>query len=76
MIKSVDELKALILWAKEQKVQAMKVGDVQFELSTMALVEATELTADKPVAADTSTLAENEQSTPDEDEKLLYWSTR
>lgn len=77
MIKSVSELKELIIWAKSQKLRALKIGDIQFELSDLALVvDEANLVQTAPVAVDSNSLAESEQLTAEEEEKLLYWSSR
>ena len=52
MIKNVSELKELIQWCKKEKVRALSVNGIQFELSDMALVqdilEDADMTAPKP----------------------------
>ncbi len=39
MIKDVEDLKELLLWAKEQKILKLKVGDVEVEFSAFAFME-------------------------------------
>jgi hypothetical protein len=38
MIKSVDELKSLILWAKEQKLKSLRLADISIEFSELSLL--------------------------------------
>lgn len=75
MIKTINELKEFILWAKEQKVSSVKIGDVAFEISNLALIEATEL---KPYAEQPTSVGLNEQDAQEqkEDDDLLMWSSR
>lgn len=39
MFKTVDELKEFILWAKDQKVQSVKVDNIEFTMSNYALIQ-------------------------------------
>lgn len=39
MFKDPAELKAFILWAKEQKIQRIKVDNIEVELSTLAFID-------------------------------------
>ena len=79
MVKDINELKNLILWAKEQKVKSIKIADIHFELSDLALVESMSSIEDLILNEDKKTviqkdLIDSEPETSDEDE--LYWSTR
>lgn len=81
MITNISELKDLILWAKSQKVKSLKLGDITFELSDLALVEGlTELgaeatTTDLAVPPSSSRLP-NGNAQANQDEEDLFWSTR
>lgn len=39
MVKTIEELKALIIWAKSQKVKHLKLADIEITLSDYALIE-------------------------------------
>lgn len=81
MIKSIEELKDLILWAKAQKVKSLKLGEIIVELSDLALIEDIQepKAAGNPnVTASVSTFLEDLTGTGNskEDEDLLYWSAK
>lgn len=81
MIKTVDELKELILWAKSEKVKSLKIGDIIIEMSDLALIEdiqAKPEQANSKVTASVTTFMEDMASTGNkkEDEELLYWSAQ
>ena len=75
MITTIKELKEFILWAKEQKISSVKIGDIAFEVSNLALIEATDIPAyvEQP---STTGLNEQDLNEQKEDEDLLMWSTR
>ncbi len=80
MVKDINELKNLILWAKEQKVKSIKIADIHFELSDLALVEGFQ-SLEEAILNENKTnvvqkdLIESEQSSKEEDNEDLYWST-
>lgn len=39
MIESLDDVKQLVIWAKNVGLKKLKIGEVEFELSDMALTE-------------------------------------
>jgi hypothetical protein len=63
MVTTVEQLKELILWAKQQKVRHIKMGDLEFTLSNGAiyLPNSNDLTQNQ----DTSTNSEG-NSVPDD----------
>ena len=69
MLQTIDELKSFIEWAKSQKLKAVKVGEIQFEFSDLALVVESN-------TVPSETLPDQAQLSPEEEEKLLYWSSR
>ena len=73
MVKTVEELKELILWAKEQKISSIKIGEVAFEISAYALLDSTTPYTEQPT---TEGLSEPDETQKTEDDNDLYWSTR
>lgn len=78
MVKSLEELKELILWAKEQKISSIKIGDIAFEVSTHAFNEALIASLQEPTKAEVPTegLSDADKQQKIEDDEDLYWSTR
>ena len=83
MVKDISELKELIMWAKSMKVKSLKLGDTQFELSDLALVEGLQDISQEAVQAqkDLSTPASsprlpNGNTEVTDEEELLFWSAR
>ncbi len=80
MITNVSELKELIIWAKEQKLQTLKLGEVEFTFSNLALIEGlTEIAnSDLSVPASSRKLPDLTQAqlSEQEEEELLFHSTR
>jgi hypothetical protein len=77
MFKSQDELKAFILWAKEQKLKRIRISDVEVEISDVALIES--LSVDQISQVSPSTTFDETVSKEDqqkEDDELLFWSTQ
>lgn len=77
MVKNIEELKNLIIWAKEQKIKVLKLADIHIELSDLALVESfnnsvTEQETDQIIRTSIS----DEKETEKQNEEDLYWSTR
>lgn len=70
MFGSVSELKDFLLWAKSEGVQSFQLGDVQVNFSPYVIAESA---ASKSVAEGKMPIAPNEGN---EDEELLYWSSR
>lgn len=78
MLKTVDELKSLILWAKEQHLTKLKVGDVEVEISVLGFPNVQEF-VDGPVKELTSgsaTLSDTDTEQAQDDEDLLFWSAK
>jgi hypothetical protein len=76
MVKSIEELKNLIIWAKEQKLKSLKLADIHIEISDLALVESLNNQVNETSEqTDKSALeATTEQAKEEQDD--LYWSTR
>ena len=79
MVTSLSELKDLIIWAKAQKVQSLKVGEVEFTLSNYALIE--DLIG---LTSQTSTVSQKTEEVvppipdptkPPQDDPDLFWSS-
>lgn len=73
MFKTPEELKAFILWAKDQKIQRVKVDKIEVEMSAYAFIdvltqEVVSSQVPEPLSEATKTPQEKEE------EELLYWS--
>lgn len=78
MFKNIDELKDFIIWAKSEKVKAVKVGEISVELSDLALTaDLLDIETPKDLAMPPAStkLPDGNTETP-EDEQLLFWSAR
>lgn len=81
MVKDINELKNLILWCKSEKIKSIKIADISFELSDLALTEDMTSVEDAILNENKTTviqkdLMDAEPSQTDEDEEALFWSTR
>ncbi len=81
MVKDINELKNLILWCKSEKVKSIRLADISFELSDLALVQDMVSIEDAILNEDKKTviqkdLIDSDQSSLDESDEDLYWSTR
>jgi hypothetical protein len=81
MVKSIIELKELIVWARSQRLKSLKLGDIALEFSELVHVESLPNMLDEPTSAGLETPAStpklpNGNAEIPEDEQLLYWSTR
>ncbi len=80
MISNIQELKDLIIWAKSQSIQSLKIGDVEFKISDIALsqtlIDKYSETSKTENKASSDTLADTETVDPKEDDELLMWSSR
>lgn len=84
MFKTTQDLKEFILWAKDQRIEAVKVGDVEVKFSTLAFLVPDEMNLDQETAKPASTeerntsktLVDTLTNTDEEDEELLTWSSR
>lgn len=85
MIKTVEELKELIEWAKKTRVKTFKVGEIEVHLSDYAFIEglnepsepsvvpAPDVSAPTKTPDWTAGSAAEDNKADDED---LFWSTR
>ena len=83
MFDNSEKLKEFILWAKSQRIETVKIGEIEVRFSNLAFIDdlaslEQELTA--PVSAkteerNTSKTLVDTLST-DDDEELLTWSSR
>ena len=82
MIKNISELQELIIWAKSQKLKSLSVGEIKFEFSDLAALESLpDLTAQESKPKDLSVQPSsprlpNGNAEVNEEEELLFWSTR
>lgn len=84
MVKTVDELKELIEWAKKARVKSLKVGAIEVELSDYAFIEtlgesAEQATLTPDLAADSGT-PDWTAGSPEEDkadsDAIMFHSSR
>lgn len=79
MFKDAKELKSFILWAKTQKIKSFKIKDIEVELSELNFLPSVD---DEPIrelsniTSDTLLDTEDEKTSEQEDDELLYWSTQ
>lgn len=82
MVKDINELKNLILWCKSERVKSIKIADISFELSDMALTEDMTSIEDAIINEDKHTVIQKdlidsaEPSDDGDDDEALFWSTR
>jgi hypothetical protein len=78
MVNNIEELKKLIIWAKEQKIKVLKLADIHIEISDLALVESLthEAMGESALESQVKQTHTEEQQSSKEDEEALYWSTR
>lgn len=87
MFKSTQDLQEFISWAKQQRIELVKIGDVEVRFSTLAFIDLetgalnqdSEL-ATKPAKTEerntSKTLVDTLENVEEEDEELLTWSSR
>lgn len=77
MIKSIEELKQFILWAKEQEIKSLKVGEVEIHISDIYFANrlmnppSDSLPEHKPSS---KRFIDDDQADEDDDD-LLYYSS-
>ena len=74
MLNNIEDIKLFIEWCKNNKVRAFKSDNIEFELSELSFIDATEGYADKIKTATQAASFEEEQQQED-DEELLFWSS-
>jgi hypothetical protein len=82
MIKSVQELQELIVWAKSQKLKSLQVDNISFEFSDISLLDGIQdlgtterIQPDLSVPPSSASLPDGNQQLSEDDE-LLNWSSR
>lgn len=81
MIKDLEQLKDLILWAKKEKVKSLSISDIKIEISDLAFIESlsasgAEISSEddkKQVVKRDLFEAQDAAAVTDED---LFWSAR
>lgn len=73
MFKSIDELKAFILWAKKNQLSSVKVGDIQVEISQIGILESSGHLVPTDKSKPMPNLPKTEEK--EDDDELLYWSS-
>lgn len=87
MIKTVNELKELLTWAKNEGIKTIEVGDIKAEFSDLALTmnllpeSVSELQGNsKPSkeisSKNTELMTDGSLLSPEEEEELLFHSSR
>jgi hypothetical protein len=75
MLDNIEDIKLFIEWCKKHKVKSFKIKDLQFELSELSFIEASEDDADKLINSLAQSNFEAEQAKKEDDE-LLFWSSQ
>jgi len=77
MLKNIQEIKQFIEWAKENKVKSFKSGDIEFEISELAMIPGEEENQAriKSLLESTETITDTDPEANEDDEEALYWST-
>lgn len=83
MVKTVEELKELILWAKKERIQALKVGDIEVHMSALAFTDVPDISAPDSATKDLSSTTKTSDVTLDgdslskeEEDAILFHSSR
>ena len=84
MLKTTDELKEFILWAKEQGLKEAKIGEhtfsfSEYELAKKLMQEQTGTTYEPESSESTNVRAQNLREDLDnfsEDDEIRYWSSK
>jgi hypothetical protein len=72
---TIEELKALILWCKVNKVKSFSKDGIAFELSDLAFIENFSEDTEKEIYLDNNkTFADDEKPEASEEDEMLYWS--
>lgn len=74
MLNNIEDIKLFIEWCKTKKVKTFKSDNIQFELSELSFLDATEGYADKIQTPVQEAKFEEEQQ-QEEDSEALYWSS-
>lgn len=79
MFDSPEKLKEFVLWCKQEKIKSFKINDMEFEVSEIAFIPEDELPGDVKKEFknyDDRTFADTETVSKEEEDELLYWSSR
>jgi hypothetical protein len=81
MFKTVSELQEFILWAKKERVESFKAGDVEVSLSAYAFIDAISELSPEPQShkteeRNTSKTLVDTLNTTEDDEELLFFSAK
>lgn len=72
MFTTIDQLKEFIIWAKSEKIQQVKVNNVEVTFSTLALIEDTPISQSLKLSPPNTTDAEKLKQ---EENDLLFHSS-
>lgn len=76
MFKDVSEVKEFIIWARSQKIQALKVGEVEVHFGTAALIDTETLMQDARAELEAPTLTDEQiKALKKEELDLLFHSS-
>jgi len=82
MLATIDDVKELILWAKQEKIKEIKIGNLHFVISDVAITEQylqsqpEELKDNESTSLSSKTMVDTLEQEPKEIEEDLYWSSR
>lgn len=76
MLKDIEEIKQFIEWARENKVKSFKSGDLEFEISELAMIPGEEENQAKinSILESSETLTDTDPDAESDDEEALFWS--
>jgi len=83
MFKEIDELKEFIVWAKENGLSSVKVGDIHVEISHIGILQSAsevQTPIEQAVAKTNKPMSPEEKKSRDdkaqeEEDDLLFWSS-
>ena len=76
MLKDLKDLKKFVLWCKKNKIKAFKNNDIEFELSELAFIKEDPTEYKEINLSDSKTFADTETLTKEEQDELLFWSSK
>lgn len=71
MIKNLDDLKAFITWARDNKIKKVKMKGIEVEISDLAFIDQ----ISSQVGTNTATDLSKSQMPEDNEEDLLFYSS-
>lgn len=80
MMLSIEDLKDLVVFSRQHKVKSLKIGDVIIEMSDYGFIEDVskpiEVPPEEILASNKNWVDDVQQPSPEEDEELLFHSSK